>query len=88
MIIEYWCDSERSLGGGDTNWTLSKEYNRQMRRRIVRQKKSIRRKNRKKVSEANIFTMLGWGGQCQEWSSFFWGMVMRAKRLGYRDGWE
>lgn len=38
MVIQYWCDSERSLGGGETHWTLRKEDNRQMRRRIVGEK--------------------------------------------------
>lgn len=46
-------------------------------------KKSIRRRGRRKGTETSMLTMLGWGGQCQE---CLWGIVMRGKRLGYRDG--
>lgn len=62
MVIQYWCDSERSLGGGETNWTLRKECNRQMRRRIVGKKRVLEGGIGGKT-EANIFTThtgLGW----------------------------
>lgn len=55
MVIQYWCDSESSLGGGETNWTLRKEYNRQMRRRIVGEKRVLEGGIGGKT-EANMFT--------------------------------
>lgn len=45
-------------------------------RRRTRRRMMIRRRGRRKDSEACLSTLLGWSGQCQEWSSFFfWGVV-------------